>query len=774
MFSLSDDIAQEIRSFAEVHNLSALEIALILKGETKLLPPRIVSSLPAWHSSQKGIEFIFVFDSVSRILSISTDHFLKEAEKLTFFLNQDAASVIPLSKVQIQKIQKEIGAKVFNFVMEMVPEKYESRTLSTTFAGVINSEISTITGTIDSWKKPSHSKAPWNMNLNFDGKRISAAFFGKVGNSYSKQFPEGSEVIISGEINRKSVIPSFVNPEIFKYDEMWKELLSGIVPVYHKIQGVSRLFVLRAMREIILRLMRFSGDWLPPFIVNRYNFQEFVFSLINLHFPSIETPLDLLESKETLFHQRIAFDKLFFFQYGAWKQRRELALSKERAVITNSSAAKTTEENLPFPLTAAQQRVLKEIRADLSSKEPMSRLLQGDVGSGKTVVMLLAALDVVASGFSVAIMAPTEILARQHYESITKFTNHLNLKIEFLAGGLTGKKKETRLKEVHNADIIIGTHALFENLSMMEHLGFIIIDEQHRFGVSQRMELMSKAKLPDTLVVSATPIPRSLALTMYGGIDISVLNEMPPGRSPIKTKFVSNPNREKVVDYIVEIVNSGKIGYWVCPLVEESEKLLLTDVTNVFEEFKAKLEDKVQLLHGRMKGEEKERIITMLRTKEAGLLVSTVVVEVGVDIPEASFMVIENAERFGMAQLHQLRGRVGRGKIKSFCALISGKSISEKAEERLKFMESTQDGFKIAEFDLKKRGPGALTGFEQSGFRNDPYFLLAAQYGITVQKARNAVKSLFETDELSEREKKYIDTLFNKFFKERYDRYNIG
>jgi len=441
-----------------------------------------------------------------------------------------------------------------------------------------------------------------------------------------------------------------------------------------------------------------------------------------------------------------------------------------------SDLSVNVEKSLPFPLTRAQTRVLREIREDLFKTAPMNRLLQGDVGSGKTVLMLLAGLDVISSGYKCVIMAPTEILARQHHETILKFTENLDLKIVPMLGGVTGKKKKAkRLEDAAAANFIVGTHAIFDNLFEMKDIGLIIIDEQHRFGVSQRMKLSQKGLHPDILVVSATPIPRSLALTMYGGVAISVLNEMPPGRTPVKTKFVPDMNRQKVVDYIVKIVEQeGKKGYWVCPLVEESEKLDLNDVKTVFEEFKALVGDKALLLHGKMKGTEKEQIITKLRTGEANILVSTVVVEVGVDIPDATFMIIENAERFGFAQLHQLRGRVGRGKMKSFTALIAGSEVSKKATERLHFMEKTNDGFKVAEFDLKKRGPGALTGFEQSGFKNDPYFLLAAQYGVEMQKAHRAAENIFSPNNLSQAETNFIDKVFKLFFKEKLELYQMS
>ncbi|HOG43426.1 MAG TPA: helicase-related protein, partial [bacterium] len=388
-------------------------------------------------------------------------------------------------------------------------------------------------------------------------------------------------------------------------------------------------------------------------------------------------------------------------------------------------------------------------------------------------VMILSGIDVISSGYKTVIMAPTEILAVQHFNTISKNVPE-SLKIELFLGGVTGKKKKAqRAENAAKADFIIGTHALFENMEFMNDIGLVIIDEQHRFGVSQRMSLQNKAMNPDVLIVSATPIPRSLALTVYGSTDISVIDEMPPGRKPIVTRHVKHFNRNKVFDHVVEIIEkNNEKGYWVCPLVEESEKIDLKHVEGVFEEFRSVLGDKVLLLHGKMKGDEKSAVIEKLKSGFANLLVSTIVVEVGVDVTDASFMVIENAERFGLAQLHQLRGRVGRGEKKSFCALISSEEVGGKADKRLEFIAKTENGFKIAEYDLKTRGPGAMTGLEQSGFRNDPYFMLAAVHGDLVERAGSAVKKIFAGKNIEMI--KYLEKVFDQFFKESFNRFKTG
>lgn len=769
----SDIPAAAIAAYARERNLTPREIAFILKGETRLVRADLREGLPSWAGLLREEPILALFPLVSRLLAGDPAHFIAEGEKLLSFLAQDIESVVPLSTGQLRKMKKELGDTVFNLLVETLPERYETRILTTDLAGVAPGDIATATGTVVKWKPAWRATAPWTMEMAIGNAKIPVSFFGKIGKGYAAQFPEGSEVIVSGEVSRRTVIPSFTNPDIFRYDEVWKELLSGVMPIYRRIPGVSRLFHLRAVREASLRLMKFDGDWLPPVARGRYDWPDLIISILNVHFPAADLPADETAALGTPYHRRLAFDKMFFFQYGAHLLRRETAPRKPRTVRPFSKRAEEVEKALPFSLTNAQRRVLAEIRRDLAAPEPMMRLLQGDVGSGKTIVMLLAALDVIASGYRAVIMAPTEILARQHHDTITRCVP--GVVAALAVGGRSGKKKKEMLDSFRDAKLIVGTHALYENLGALPDLGLIVIDEQHRFGVSQRMELMGKATAPDVLVVSATPIPRSLALTIYGGVSISVLNELPPGRIPVRTRFVPFANRRKVIEHVVSIIQGeGRKGYWICPLVEGSDKSDLAPVTAVYEEFRALIGDRARLLHGRMKGEEKESALAALRDGSANILVSTVVVEVGVDVPDATFIAVENAERFGLAQLHQLRGRVGRGAERSFAAFIAGEQVTEKAAERLAFMEHTHDGFKIAEFDLRLRGPGALSGLEQSGFRNDPYYLLAARYGIEVQKATQAARHLLASGDIAPEEQAFVARVFKTFFQERFEKIRIG
>ncbi|MBO4699173.1 ATP-dependent DNA helicase RecG [bacterium] len=699
-----------------------------------------------------------------------------EISKLFSFLSQPLESAVDLSRTQLKKIVAALGGKVFDFLVGNLPDGYETRFLVKKFSDFKKGRMATFKAKVAAVKR-GFGKIPSYLKVDLAGSLVTLTFFGKPGMIYCNLYKEGDEVLVSGEVSPKSFAINLVNPEIFKFNEGWKTLLSGYIPVYKNIVGVSHLFMLRTAKMLVNILSEHSGEWFPESLKKEFDFPDFTESLMNLHFPHLSANIDELNDFKTRWHKRIAFDQLFFFQFGSQFSAIGMRTDKNRRIKTGSDLSVRVEKNMAFELTKAQKRVLGEIRSDLSLIYPMNRLLQGDVGSGKTAVMVLASLDVIASGYKSVIMAPTEILAAQHYKTISSMVPE-NIKIELFLGGVTGKKKKAeRLENAKKADFLIGTHALFENMEFMEDIGLIIIDEQHRFGVSQRMKLQSKSIHPDVLVVSATPIPRTLALTVYGSTEISVIDEMPPGRIPVTTRLVPAENRFKVFDFVTEIIkNQNKKGYWVCPLVEESEseelKSEMKHVEGVYEEFSQVLGDKAALLHGRMKGEEKRVIIDRLKNGEINLLVSTIVVEVGVDVPDAVFMVIENAERFGLAQLHQLRGRVGRGKEKSFCALIAGSEISDKAFNRLDFLSKTENGFKIAEYDLKTRGPGALTGLEQSGFKNDAYFLLAVRHGELVEKARIFTKNILASGD--DEYIKFCNRVFELFFAERFNRFRAS
>lgn len=508
----------------------------------------------------------------------------------------------------------------------------------------------------------------------------------------------------------------------------------SIIPKYrsnadlNKVGLDSRGFR-RVVRNALKSHLHLVEETIPDEIRSRTGLASCRSALEQIHFPSGYDDLGAAR-------KRLKFEELFFFQMMLAFRKRRVGQEKKGITYTIESAlARRLAATLPFELTKAQRRVINEIAEDMRSPTPMNRLLQGDVGSGKTIVALLTMLVAVDNGYQVAFMAPTEILAEQHYRTLTSYVKNLPVNVRLLIGGQRKKLRAVILEDIHSgrAQIIVGTHALIEENVKFAQLGFVVIDEQHRFGVLQRATIREKGFCPDVLVMTATPIPRTLALTLYGDLEVSVIDEMPANRKPIKTGVRREHQKEKVYQFVREEVRRGRQAYIVFPLIEESEKVNLKAATAEFERLQADVfpEYRVGLLHGRMKSEEKDEIMLRFKAEEIQILVSTTVIEVGIDVPNATIMIIENAERFGLSQLHQLRGRVGRGADQSYCILLAdfgwfdahrkgldaGVLKKEKlnAQTRLDTMVQTTDGFKIAEVDLELRGPGEFFGIRQSG-----------------------------------------------------------
>lgn len=481
-----------------------------------------------------------------------------------------------------------------------------------------------------------------------------------------------------------------------------------VVPIYNMTEGLYPKGLRKIIKLALDLYLNQIKDVLPKSIISKYK-------LINIHeaIKNIHYPLDIKQIEPA--RTRIIFEEFFVFQLGMGVRRKEIKSSKGLPLDVSSEIV--SKFPLPFKLTNSQEKVLAEILDDMSKNKPMARLLQGDVGSGKTVIAAISAFVAIQNNYQAAIMAPTEILANQHYDKIKDW--FLQYKVKLLTG--TTQKKDK--KEILEDDLVIGTHALIEEKIKFKKLGLVVIDEQHRFGVLQRSKLAQKGKNPHLLFMTATPIPRSLALTLYGDLDKSVIDEMPPGRKPIKTYYVSKAKRASSYEFIREKIKAGEQVFVVCPLVEESEKIDLKSAIDeakrlqeyIFPEFR------VGLVHGRMKSDDKDFIMRNFKDKKIQILVATTVIEVGIDIPDASIMMIEHAERFGLSALHQLRGRIGRGQNESFCFLM-GEPKSQEARARIKAMIDYTDGFKIAEIDLKLRGPGDFCGVRQSGL---PEFHLA-------------------------------------------------
>ena len=541
-----------------------------------------------------------------------------------------------------------------------------------------------------------------------DTGKAKLVFFNKA--YLRNTFRVGDIVKVFGSVKKNlGPVTELHNCEI-EYDKLDKNT-GIIVPVYSLTAGVSNKEVMGMIRSIFESSDISIDEYLPKWLVDKYNLCGVDFAIKNMHFP---------EKKENvkIAMYRLIFEELLFLQLGLFTVKGNNKVGKGIRFQRHKDMYKI-EGKLPFRLTRAQQKAYDEIIEDMTSDRIMNRLVQGDVGSGKTVVAQLALANCVLNGYQGAYMAPTEILAKQHMESFKDFFEGTGIRVEVLTGSSTKKEAREILEDLASGqvDILIGTHALIEDRVEFASLGLVITDEQHRFGVNQRGRLTSKSENPDVLVMTATPIPRTLALILYGDLDISIIDELPPGRKPIETLAIEKRKRESYyMSKVRSEIEKGRQVYVVCPLVEESETLDLKSASEVYDELRYDFfkDLRVGLLHGKMKASEKDQVMEAFKNHELDILVSTTVIEVGVNEPNASLMIIENAERFGLAQLHQLRGRVGRGSEKSYCTLIYG-SKTEICRHRMAIMEETNDGFKISEKDLELRGPGDFFGTRQHG-----------------------------------------------------------
>jgi ATP-dependent DNA helicase RecG len=543
--------------------------------------------------------------------------------------------------------------------------------------------------------------------------------------------PSAEEQLPMAAAKVPTVTPAEPSPPETDDDPTLKAIHVGRrVPVYRRLNDLRP----KQLREIIHATLTAIPDeaiaeTLPADLIKRQRLITRNAALREIHFPSDKAPLDEFENARSPAHRRLIFEELFWMALGlALKRGQRIRESKGAKIKIDDAIKKRIASVLPFKLTEAQRKVVKEIFRDMKTGAPMNRLLQGDVGSGKTIVALIAMLTAMENDYQSALMVPTEILAEQHARNLKRLLAKSPYRIELLSGSLKAADKKRLHQAMANGEVnaVVGTHALIQESVSFKNLGLVVIDEQHRFGVMQRAELRARGMNPDVLVMTATPIPRSLAMTVYGDLDVSIIDEMPPGRTPIVTKvFADNADdRKEVKQLLAREVRAGRQIYVVYPLVEESEKMDLRDATKRYEYLRDKVFPKfsVGLLHGRMKPEEKEEVMRRFVKGEIQILVSTTVIEVGVDVPNASVMVVEHAERFGLSQLHQLRGRVGRGAEQSYCVLLASDKQTDVARERLGIMEETNDGFKIAEKDLEIRGPGELMGTRQAGL---PEFRIA-------------------------------------------------
>ncbi|MDA2935388.1 ATP-dependent DNA helicase RecG, partial [Acidobacteria bacterium AH-259-D05] len=685
-----------------------------------------------------------------------------------------------LSQAQIHDIEDLLKYKPFRYedrtrfrkIAELEPDKEV----------VIEGQV-TVTGR---YTTPMKRMRIFEMVVKDESGSLPVKFFNQP--YLGRVFQKGQSVILYGipRVDSYTSGIAMLNPEYEIIDGGTDEKLhtGRIVPVYRRIGRLTS----RMLRQIIFQLLgdlpQTLKDPLPESVLRKYKFPDRKKAFQEIHFPSSrgvvsETYLQELELNQTPSQQRFIFEEFFLFQLGLQliREKRE-RVPKSRLIQMSKGLKKIIDSILPFEPTSAQKRVLEQIVGDLCSLKLMNRLLQGDVGSGKTIVALQAMILVIENGYQAALMVPTEILAEQHCQTVGQFLNDTRYQIAFLTSSVKGKKRELVLRQIRagEIDLLIGTHALIQEGVEFKNLGLVVIDEQHRFGVQQRSQLIKKGDQPETLVMTATPIPRSLALTLYGDLDVSILDELPPGRPEVKTILRGEHNRQEVYATLLSELQKGRQAFVVYPLIEESEKVDLRAATEMAEHWQREVfpDFTVVLIHGRLKTEEKGALMQRFKDGQIHVLVSTTVIEVGIDVPNATLMVVEHSERFGLSQLHQLRGRIGRGKHPGLCILMMGESSSSQANQRLDIMCETRDGFKIAEKDLEIRGPGEFVGTRQSGI---PQFVFGdlvrdrRHLELAREEAKEYLRHCLESSSVPPRQ---ALSKFAAWWKEHYALYNVG
>ena len=668
-------------------------------------------------------------------------------------------------------LRKELGVKSALDILYQFPYKYIDRSRFYYIHEIEDDDTYVqIIGHITEW----HTIGIGNtqrLSATFTDGRHTIELIWFKGVKYVK-LERNVQYLLFGKPSRFNHQYNFVHPELTPMSKVQPEMTQGVEPHYNTTEGMKRAGInSKAIRTIIAQLipeLQQQGmvDTMGMDVVQRYHLMRLSEALVNIHFPK-DTPT-MQKARE-----RLKFEELFYIQMQILRQmkRREQNVGFSMPIVGKVFHT-FYQQHLPFPLTNAQKRVIREIQTDIKSGKQMNRLLQGDVGSGKTIVALLTALLAVDNGFQACIMAPTEILANQHYQSISELIAPLsNVKCQLLTGSTTAKQRQPIHEQLRKGEIniLIGTHALIEDNVQFANLGLCIIDEQHRFGVAQRAKLWNKnTQPPHILVMTATPIPRTLAMTVYGDLQVSIIDELPPGRKPVQTLHYSIQRRASINQFITQQIDMGRQVYVVYPLINENEKLELQDLTNGYNQLCETFPNyRISMVHGQMKAKDKDEQMQRFVSGETQILVATTVIEVGVNVPNASVMIIENAERFGLSQLHQLRGRVGRGAEQSYCILLTKVEMSKDTRKRMDIMVATNDGFRIAEADLQLRGPGDLEGTQQSGLPFELHIASLSTDGQLLEVARQAAMEILDADPL-------LEQTHNRIYKQRLDYLRIA
>ena len=631
--------------------------------------------------------------------------------QVLFPLFTDVASLKGVGANYEKLIKKLCGDKVVDLLWHL-PYSMIDRTYQPKIAFAQDGKIASIKVKVIEHIEPQSKKQPYKVLVEDSSGEMALIFFKVYKDSIKKNLPVGEMRLISGKVESFNGLKQMTHPDyIVKLEDAAKVI--GFEPVYPLTAGVSNKMLHKLIYQALQRVQDYP-EWLEANFKAQKGLMNFREALIAAHFPKKIQDTEALSPS----HIRLAYDELLANQLALALVRQKVKKQAGRVLKGDGNLRQKILSLLAFELTDAQKRVLTEIYADMEAPFRMLRLLQGDVGSGKTIVALLSMLNAVECGAQAAIMAPTEILAKQHLETMLELCSKIGIRCELLTGRIKGKARQKILDDLKEGkiNILIGTHALFVDNVEFQDLAFVVVDEQHRFGVQQRLSLSNKGKQTDILVMTATPIPRTLVLTAYGDMEYSKIDEVPKGRKPVETSVLPLSKLNGVVEALARKLEQGCRAYWVCPLVEESEKIDLAAAEERFESLKKIFGDKVGLVHGKMKEAEKDAVMERFKKGEISLLVATTVIEVGVNVPEATIMIIEHAERFGLAQLHQLRGRIKRGFQASNCILMYGYPLSETSHARLNIMKETEDGFLIAEKDLELRGGGEILGNRQSGF----------------------------------------------------------